>query len=262
MIPVAGSGFRRAVSVNLRSSFRLKRFRDLAPFYYLFLWLLFRFSHRKGRDHLSAGKSAADGIVNGVVHFLLSGETHLSLGGMHVHVQIVPLHLHLERDKRKFVLHEKAFISVFDGFCDDIVLDISAVDIVVFKTAVASGDLRFSHESGDLHKGIFILHFQKGFGNVPSVDAVYHVFYVIVSGTVELHLFILDVFKGNLRVGKGQLLHQRVDVIGFRSIGFQKFASGRRIVKEIAHQKSRAFRRPQFFQRFFHAAFDNISGTA
>ena len=118
------------------------------------------------------------------------------------------------------MLHDKSFISVLNGLGNDPVFYISAIDIIILKSTVSSGNLRFPHKALDLHEIIFVGNIQKRLGNLPAVDTVDHIFYAVVSGTGKLHLTVLDIFKGDFRMGKRQLLHQSIDVTGFCHIGF------------------------------------------
>ena len=118
------------------------------------------------------------------------------------------------------MLHDKSFISVFNGLGNDLVFYISAIDIIILKSTVSSGNFRFPHKALDLHEIIFVGNIQKRLGNLPAVDTVDHIFYAVVSGTGKLHLTVLDIFKGDFRMGKRQLLHQSIDVTGFCHIGF------------------------------------------
>ena len=159
------------------------------------------------------------------------------------------------------MLHDKSFISVLNGLGNDLVFYISAIDIIILKSTVSSGNLRFPHKALDLHEIIFVGNIQKRLGNLPAVDTVDHIFYAVVSGTGKLHLTVLDIFKGDFRMGKRQLLHQSIDVTGFCHIGFQEFAPCRCIVKEVSDQKCCSLRCPHFLQRLFFSAFDHITGT-
>ena len=126
---------------------------------------------------------------------------------MNVYVQIISLHLHLKGHKRKFMLHQKTLVGVLYGFCDNVVFYIAAIDIIILKASVSSGNFRFSHKPGDLHKIIFKFRIQKRFCDVSAVNAVDHIFYAVISGAVKLYLPVLDVFKRNLRMGQSKLLH-------------------------------------------------------
>ena len=126
---------------------------------------------------------------------------------MHVYIQIISLHLHLKGHKGEFMLHQKTLVGAFYGFCDNVVFYITAIDIIVFKASISSGNFRFSHKSGDLHKIIFKFRVQKSLCDIPAVNAVDHILYTVVSGAVKLYLPVLDVFKRNFRVGQGKLFH-------------------------------------------------------
>ena len=132
---------------------------------------------------------------------------------MDIDIQIIPFHLHTQRNEREFMLHQKAFVRVLNGFRDDIVLDIAAIDVIILKRTVSPRDLRFSDKAGDLHKRILLLDLEKRFGDIPAIHAVDHIFDTVVAGSMQLDLFILDVFKRDLRMRKCKLFHQGMDII-------------------------------------------------
>ena len=132
---------------------------------------------------------------------------------MDIDIQIIPLHLHTQRNKREFMLHQKAFVRVLNGFGDDIVLDITTIDVIILKRTVSPRDLRFSDKAGDLHERILLLDFEKRFGDIPAIHTVDHIFDTVVAGSMQLDLFILDVFKRDRRMRKCKLFHQGMDII-------------------------------------------------
>ena len=116
------------------------------------------------------------------------------------------------------MLHEKTLIGVLYPLCNDLVLYKTSVNIIILKGTVTSGNLRFSHKTLNLHEIILVGYFKKCFGNISSIYIIDHIFYIVITGCVKLHLFILDIFKRNLRMGQCQLLHQSADIISLRSI--------------------------------------------
>lgn len=74
-----------------------------------------------------------DGIIDSIIDLLFSGKTHFPLGRMNIDVQVISFHFHPKRDKREFMLHQKSFVSILDRLCDDVVFDITAIDIIIFK---------------------------------------------------------------------------------------------------------------------------------
>ena len=181
---------------------------------------------------------------------------------MYINVQVITIHFDPKGNKWKFMLHDQSFIPILNSLGNDLVFYIPAIDIIILKRAVSSGNLRFSHKAFDLHKIIFIGDFQKCFGDLPSVNAVDHILYAVISGTGKFHLTILDIFKGNFRMGKRQLFHQSIDVTGLCHIGFQKFASCRCVVKKVPDQEGGSLRCAHLLQRLFFSTFDHIAGTA
>ena len=157
-------------------------------------------------------------LINGIVNFRSSGKPYFHLTWMYIYVQIISLHLNMKRNKRKLMLHKKPFIGILDSLCNDPVFYKASVNIVILKSTVASGNLRFSHKTLNLHEIILVGYFKKCFGNISSIYIINHIFYIVITGCVKLHLFILDIFKRNLRMGQCQLFHQSADIISLRSI--------------------------------------------
>ena len=65
-------------------------------------------------------------------------EAHLDLGGMHVHVHAVRLHLQAQEDRREAAALQPAAIRLGDGALDDAVADVSAVEEDVLTRPIAS----------------------------------------------------------------------------------------------------------------------------
>ena len=59
---------------------------------------------------------------------------------------------------------------------------------------------------------------------------------------LQLRLMVGNEFKGNVRMGKGQPLHEGTDVSRLRHGGLQKFPSGRYIIKQIPYKECRPLR--------------------
>ena len=137
---------------------------------------------------------------------------------MHIYIQIISLHLNMKRNKRKFVLHEKSLIGIFNSLGNNPVLYKSSINIIVFKSTISSGDFRLSDKSLNLHEIILVGYLKKCFGDISSIYIIDHIFHIVISGSMKLHLFILDIFKRNLRMGQCQLLHQSADIISLCSI--------------------------------------------
>ena len=204
---------------NFRPASGFKWLRYIPRFHHrrLFLYRFF-FSKRHCLDHFSCSKSLVDCLINCIINFRSSCKTYLHLTWMYIYVQIISLHLDMKRNKGKLMLHEKSLIGILDSLCNDPVFYKTSVNIVILKSTVASGNLRFSHKTLNLHEIILVGYFKKCFGNISSIYIINHIFYIVITGCVKLHLFILDIFKRNLRMGQCQLLHQSADIISLRSI--------------------------------------------
>ena len=191
----------------------IPRFHHRRQFLYRFF-----FSKRHCLDHFSCGKSLVDCLVNCIINFCSSCKPHLHLAWMHIYIQIISLHLNMKRNKGKLMLHEKTLIGILYPLCNDPVLYKTSVNIIILTGTVTSGNLRFSHKTLNLHEIILVGYLKKCFGDISSIYIIDHIFHIVISGSMKLHLFILDIFKRNLRMGQCQLLHQSADIISLRSI--------------------------------------------
>ena len=159
------------------------------------------------------------------------------------------------------MLHEKPFICILNGFCDNVIFYISSIDIIIFKASVSAGDFRFSHITFYLHKVIGTGNFKQCFRNISSVNIIYDILNTVIPGAVKFDLFILYIFKRNIRMGKSQLLHKGTDIIAFCGIRFQKFISGRCIIKQISYKKCCSVRCPHLFEDTLFSTFDHIAAA-
>ena len=113
------------------------------------------------------------------------------------------------------MLHDKALICILNGLRNNIVFHKSAIYIVILKASVSSGNFRFAGVSLNFHKIIFVGDFQKCFRHIPAVYIINHIFYIIVAGGVQLHLFVLNIFERYFRMGKSKLFHHSSNIICF-----------------------------------------------
>ena len=70
------------------------------------------------------------------------------------------------------MLHHKGAVSLFYAFHNDLVFDISAIDIVIFKIAVAPGNDGFANKTLNGQFAVMIGHRQQFPGNIPAIDLV------------------------------------------------------------------------------------------
>ena len=112
------------------------------------------------------------------------------------------------------MLHHIRLVSILNGFHDDLAFYISAVNIIVLKGPVAAGNDRLSGKSFYGNTAFFIFHLCQFPGNIPSVNAVNDIFQAGIAGAVELCLSVYHVFKRNILVGQGKLLHIGADITG------------------------------------------------
>ena len=113
------------------------------------------------------------------------------------------------------MLHDKALICVFNSLRNNIVFHKSAIYIVIFKASVSSGNFRFACVSLNFHKIIFVGDFQKCFRHIPAIYIINNILHIIIARSMQLHLFVLNIFKRNLRMGKSKLFHHSSNIICF-----------------------------------------------
>ena len=144
-------------SIQFFTTFLLKWFRYSRTSYFFFFILFNRRAvHGYFRNHFSSGQGCTYSIINCVVNFLFSCKSYLSFCRVHINIQIVSLHFHAKRDKWKFMLHQETSVGIFDCFCNNIIFNISSIDIIVLKRTIASGNFRFTNKSLNFHKEIFL----------------------------------------------------------------------------------------------------------
>ncbi len=99
------------------------------------------------------------------------------------------------------MLHQIRLISVFQPFGNQAAFDISAVDKIHFKIPVSSGDCRCSDPSGNGKQFIGGFYLYQRRCNFPAVNLIDGVFYVGISGSMQLHLIVYHQFKRDIRTG-------------------------------------------------------------
>ena len=111
-------------------------------------------------------------------------------------------------------------VGVLDGLGQQFALYISAIDKIIFKIPVGSGQGGLSDISADPEELIFSLQRNQLPGNIPAVNLIDRFFDIAVSAGIQTVLSVLDKFKGNLRMGQGQLFYYRCHRVSLRSGGF------------------------------------------
>ena len=156
------------------------------------------------------------------------------------------------------MLHHIGLIGFLDSLHQDLALYIPAVDIIIFKIPVSSGDHRLSNKAFDQDPRPFKPDLQQFSGNISAVNPVDHISQIGISGTVEPHLPVYHVFERNILMGQGQLFHVGADIPGFCHGSFQKFCPGGGVKEQIPHQHGSAVWSADLFQRFFPAPLYHI----
>ena len=177
------------------AAFLFKRFRNCCTRNFFFFLFERCIVHRHLRNHFSPCQCCPYSIVDSIVDFLFPRKTHLTLCRMYIDIQIVSFHFHTQRNKRKFVLHQKSFICVFNCLCNNIIFDITSINIIIFEGTISARDLRLTDKAFDFHKRILLRNFQKCPRDLSSINAVNNILYTVVSGCMQFHLLILNIFK-------------------------------------------------------------------
>ena len=157
-----------------------------------------------------------DHVISGIVDGALVLKPHLHLGGMDVDVDLIAVYGILKAYKRIFMLHHIGLVRFFNGFHKDLALDIASVDIIIFKIPVSSGHHRFSDKTINGDAAAFKMHFQQFPGNIPAVNPIDHIFQIGISRGMKPGLSVDHVFKGDVLVGQGKLLHIGADIACLR----------------------------------------------
>ena len=78
----------------------------------------------------------SQGIPHHAKYILPILKAQLHLRRMDIHIQKFRLDLKMQHGKRILVLHHKRPVSLLDGLRNDIALDISSINIIIFKVTV------------------------------------------------------------------------------------------------------------------------------
>ena len=89
-------------------------------------------------------KPSVNSFVHYIVNFLLTLKAKLHFCRVNIYVNKIPFYLEMKNSKRKFMLHRKIFISVFQRLRKHRTFYITAVHKEIFKIPVSSGDDRFT----------------------------------------------------------------------------------------------------------------------
>ena len=191
--------------------FLFKRFRHGDRFFLsvrlLFFSLFFPVAQADFRNHLPAVKRIVDSLSYRLIESRAVGDPHFHLGGMDVDVDPLRIDLEMEHTERKFMLHQIFSIAFLHRFADQAALDISAVDIENLIIAVGAVDHRLSEKTADGYAFPLPGKRQKLSRDIPAVNAVDDLPQLLIARGVEPGLSVHDELKGNLRMGKRQMLH-------------------------------------------------------
>ena len=126
---------------------------------------------------------------------------------MHVYIHFIGIHGNVEHTQRKFVLHQILFISFLHGPGHHITPDKPAVDKINLKIAVGTHQKRLSQIAFYMDPALFGLNRHQRRRHITTVNTIYYLFQISVSGGVKFHLIPGQQLKRNIRSGKRQMLH-------------------------------------------------------
>ena len=213
-----------------------------------------RIIQRYIRNHFPPVQRLAHLLFQKGIDAGLVRKTHLHLGGMHVHVDVLRVGGQMQQGKGKFMLHQPGLISRFQSLGQQRASDISSVDEEKLKVSVGADHRRASQEAVNGQPLHLRSKRQKLSGDFPSIDAVYDFLQVSVSRCVKTDVPVHHELKRHIRTGQGHVLHQIGHVASFRRRSFQKFLSHRRIKKELSGDHRGSLRRADFRKFLFHTA--------
>ena len=109
-------------------------------------------------------------------HILAILETQLHLRWMDIHIQKLRLNLKMQHRKRILVLHHEGLVRLLNGLVDDVALDISSINIVIFKIPVTPGDDRLPNKAFYAEGFSGNRHWDQVGRNLPPVNRINDIF--------------------------------------------------------------------------------------
>ena len=128
---------------------------------------------------------------------------------MDVDVDLLSVHMEMKHGKRKFMLHRKVPVCIFQGLGYHRTFYITPVYKKVLKVAVSSGDHGLSEISGNPQSTFFIIDIQKIGGYIPSVYVINYIFELSASRSAKFLLSVIQKDKCHFRMRKRQM-HKKV----------------------------------------------------
>ena len=147
-------------------------------------------------------------------------ETHLHFLGMNINVHPMGIHLNHQYNKGKFVYHGMPLIALFDGFGDNTVPEIPAIDKIMFVITVTSGNHRLTHKAPHPDSIFLPVCLQQVHSHIPAEYMIDGILDVAITGCGHLILVVADKLKGNIRAAQGQPLHKGLHIAGLSHFGF------------------------------------------
>ena len=135
---------------------------------------------------------------------------------MNIDIDLLSVHVKMEYCKRKFMLHCKIPVCIFQRLRDHRTFYITPVYKKVLKVTVSSCDHRFSQISCDPQAPFFIVYIQKISRHIAAIYIIYYVFELSAPRSAQFLLSVIQKNECDLRMGKCQMHEQILHVSGLR----------------------------------------------
>ena len=119
-------------------SLQLKRFRTGFLFFF-FPVRLFLVFQRNGRYQLPVFQHCTDNIINFLIYSLILIKPQFHFSRMHIDIDQCRINFNMKGRKRIFVNHDKCLISILYRLCNNIALDITAVNKIILPGTITPG---------------------------------------------------------------------------------------------------------------------------
>ena len=153
-----------------------------------------------------------DNIINLLIYRFILIEPQFHLSRMHIHIDQCRIDFNMKGRKRIFVNHDKCLISILNCLCNNVALDITAINKIILPCSIASGQNRFADKSCHMTEFALNIHFQQLSCHIPSVNLINDISQIAVAGGMKPILIIVNKFKGYIRMGQCQSSCQIINI--------------------------------------------------
>ena len=141
-------------------------------------------------------------------HFIPALDPDLHFGGMHIHINLFWIYGNVQHGKRKLMLHHILSVAFFQCLGQQIIPYKSSIHKEQLIGSAGTVDLRLSNVAADMAEISFFFKRDHTICHFPSIDPVDHFLQIPVSGSMESDSTAIYKFKGNIRSGHRNVLHQ------------------------------------------------------